>query len=61
MAGKAKNAAQKPAETSEDIAALTQAFLKQGGEIQKIDQGVSGQVNNKASKHISLGKSSANR
>lgn len=30
-------------ETSESIAAQTEAFLKAGGEIQYIDQGVSGQ------------------
>ena len=44
-----------PAETSESIAAQVEAFLKQGGEIQHIDTGVSGQKNVSGPRHITLG------
>ena len=42
-------------ETSESIAAQIDAFLKQGGEIQKIETGVSGQKTTSGPRHITLG------
>lgn len=51
---------QTPLETSESIAAQVAAFLKQGGEIQQIDNGVSGQKNVSGPRHITLGNKSRN-
>ena len=53
-----RNASQKtpsPSETSESINAQIEAFLKQGGEIQQIDNGVSGQKTVSGPRHITLG------
>jgi hypothetical protein len=58
MRVKASNTKAKPApavETSESINDQIAAFLKQGGEIQQIAKGVSGQTFT-PSRHISLGK-----
>ena len=54
MASKSAKATS-PIETSESIAAQVEAFLKQGGEIQQIDTGVSGQKNVSGPRHITLG------
>ena len=42
-------------ETSASIAAQVEAFLKQGGAIQQIDNGVSGQKEVSGPRHITLG------
>jgi hypothetical protein len=58
MRVKASNTKSKPApavETSDSINKQIEAFLKQGGEIQEIAKGVSGQTF-APSRHISLGK-----
>lgn len=44
-------------ETSLSISEQTKAFLEQGGEIEKIDSGVSGQSFTVGRKQISLGNS----
>ncbi|ACO78007.1 hypothetical protein AvCA_17940 [Azotobacter vinelandii CA] len=43
-------------ETHESLDALISAFLRSGGEIQQIANGVSGQVAGPPSRHIKLGK-----
>ncbi|WP_349572476.1 hypothetical protein [Azotobacter salinestris] len=43
-------------ETHESLDALVSAFLQDGGEIQQIANGVSGQTNTPPSRHIKLGK-----
>lgn len=50
-----------PTETSDSIASQVEAFLKQGGEIQQIDTGVSGQQNVSGPRHITLGNSNKPR
>jgi len=57
MAVKSKKAA--ASQTHDSIAEQTAAFLKAGGEIQKIDKGVSGRENNGGPRHIVLGKPQA--
>ncbi|MBU2965947.1 hypothetical protein Q4508_05640 [Amphritea sp. 2_MG-2023] len=56
MAVKSKKTAAN--ETHDSIAEQTAAFLEAGGEIQKIDKGVSGRENNGGPRHIVLGKAS---
>lgn len=56
MAAKPKKAA--ATETSQTIAEQTAAFLKAGGEIQKIAQGVTGQEKIAGPRQIVLGKPS---
>ena len=46
-------------ETSESIAAQTEAFLKKGKKIEVIQSGVSGQPSLAAKKHIRLGNKAA--
>jgi hypothetical protein len=55
-ASKKKKVAAK--ETSDSIAEQTRAFLKDGGKINYIDSGVSGQQNLIGQKHITLGNKS---
>ena len=60
MAAKPKTAPAKKkqpaaAETSLSIEEQTKAFLKQGGEIEQINSGVSGQQSMAGPKHITLG------
>ena len=45
-------------ETSQSIAEQTEAFLRAGGQIQQISNGVSGQQSLAGRKHISLGNKS---
>lgn len=54
MTVKSKKAA--ASQTHDSIAEQTAAFLKAGGEIQKIEKGVSGRENNGGPRHIVLGK-----
>ena len=57
---KKSSAAQKKqaasAETSQSIAEQTAAFFANGGKVQEIATGVSGQQNTAGPKHITLGK-----
>ncbi|ETX09605.1 hypothetical protein MUS1_06680 [Marinomonas ushuaiensis DSM 15871] len=55
MATKKKQPA--ASETSESIEKQMQEFLARGGQIDKIDSGVSGQSQLTGSRHISLGNS----
>ncbi|AQQ68300.1 hypothetical protein Mag101_12100 [Microbulbifer agarilyticus] len=43
-------------ESREAIEAQVQAFLANGGEIEQVPKGVSGQTNTSGPKHITLGK-----
>ncbi|MBB5213288.1 hypothetical protein [Microbulbifer hydrolyticus] len=43
-------------ESREAIEAQIQAFLANGGEIEQVPKGVSGQTNTSGPKHITLGK-----
>ncbi|MCO4784341.1 hypothetical protein [Marinomonas atlantica] len=56
MAAKKKQA-DVPMETSATIEKQMEEFLARGGQIEQIDQGVSGQANYKGSRHITLGNS----
>ena len=48
--------------TSEDVASDTEAFLKQGGKIEQIPQGVSAMVNGKPNtRHITYSKTTHHR
>ena len=49
-----KNKSSQPEETSESIAAQTQAFLKSGGAIEKVPRGVSGQASLSGKRHITI-------
>lgn len=44
MAAKGKRKANDPVETRQSIEAQTEAFLKSGGQIEKVQSGVSGQI-----------------
>ncbi len=57
MVAKAKSKAKTPAasETSESIAEQTAAFLKSGGQIEEVANGVSGQTSLSGPRHITLG------
>lgn len=46
-------------ETSASIAKKMEEFLARGGQIEQIDQGVSGQTDYKGSRHITLGNGKA--
>nr|WP_010133434.1 hypothetical protein [Microbulbifer agarilyticus] len=61
MAKKASSASKRSKETvstesREAIEAQVQAFLANGGEIEQVPKGVSGQTNTSGPKHITLGK-----
>ncbi|WP_323847013.1 hypothetical protein [Microbulbifer magnicolonia] len=60
MAKKASTASKKKqptaVETRQSIEEQVQAFLANGGEIQQVPKGVSGQTNTSGPKHITLGK-----
>ncbi|WGL16623.1 hypothetical protein PVT68_17960 [Microbulbifer bruguierae] len=61
MAKKASGASKRSKETvsgesRETIEAQVQAFLANGGKIEQIPKGVSGQTNTSGPKHITLGK-----
>ncbi|GAB3390745.1 hypothetical protein [Azotobacter armeniacus] len=57
VAGSNRKAKPEPAqETHESLDALISAFLQDGGEIQQIANGVSGQVATPPSRHLKLGK-----
>jgi len=43
-----------PAQTSESIADQTQAFIKDGGKVEQVPRGVSGQTSLAARKHITI-------
>ncbi|MCK7599147.1 hypothetical protein M0G74_17880 [Microbulbifer sp. CAU 1566] len=43
-------------ESRESIEAQVQAFLQNGGKIEQVPKGVSGQTNTSGPKHITLGK-----
>jgi len=55
MAANSAKSAAPTNETSESIASQVDAFLKSGGEIQKIETGVSGQKDYSGPRHITLG------
>ncbi len=59
MVAKSKSRSKAPVanETSASIAEQTAEFLKDGGEITHIDNGVSGQQNVSGPRHITLGSS----
>jgi|GEM_PF-1352417 len=64
MAGKPKNYAPKigtapPLAAQRLIAEQTAAFLENGGKIQRIPRGVTGQANLAGPRHITIAKSSA--
>ncbi|TBW09650.1 hypothetical protein E0E50_12495 [Azotobacter chroococcum subsp. isscasi] len=57
VAGSNRKAKPEPAqETHESLDALVSAFLRGGGEIRQIANGVSGQTATPPSRHIKLGK-----
>lgn len=64
MAKKASTASRRKqssaVETRETIEKQVQAFLANGGEIQQVPKGVSGQTNTSGPKHITLGKKPRN-
>lgn len=61
MAKKASSASKRSKDTAapesrESIEAQVQAFLANGGEIEQVPKGVSGQTNTSGPRHITLGK-----
>ncbi len=45
-----------PPQTSDSIAAQTAAFMKDGGKVEHVPRGVSGQVSLAVRKHITISK-----
>jgi hypothetical protein len=58
MAAPRKRSQAAPAETSKTIADQTTAFLKEGGKVDEVPRGVSGQTSMAVRKHITISSNS---